>query len=237
MKVAFFSIILFSQLSLAGIGLPRSLSGPDRQEITEVIGLGSSSKLLSDPYPLGGYSGVELGFQMESINVDDINRLGATQPKQKDFYYPKFSIGKGLYNNVDVFFHFAPFTQNVGFSEYGGILRVVLHQAAFLPATFSLLVHTNSTNLGNVFYSQSRGADLVAGINVGNFALYIGGGKVEAAGQFSRDITNTGGDENNFVGGFHSFLGGSFDYEPIFVAFQVDEYTQAVFSSRIGVRF
>lgn len=241
--LSFITIFSLSLSSPAAITIPSNLSGQDRQSVTEILGLGTSSKLISDPYPLGGYSGVEIGLSMESLNTEDLGRLGATTRREKDFSYGKITVGKGLYNNIDLFLHFIPYTQNTGFSEYGGILRYCFYQAAFIPASFSLLVHANSTNIGNIFFSQSLGLELVSGLNVGNFAMYVGGGPVEAKGQFSRSITappegqGVSRDESNNVTQFHTFAGGTFDLEPYFFALQIDQYTQAVYSGKLGVRF
>ena len=234
---------MIPHLLQAAISIPSQLNGSDRQRVTEILGLGTSSKLISDPYPLGGYSGVELGVSMESINTEDVGRLGATTRREKDFSYAKVSVGKGLYNNLDMFLHFIPYTQNTGFSEYGGILRYCFYQAAFVPASFSILVHANSTNIGNVFFSQTIGLELVSGLNVGNFAMYVGGGQVQSNGRFSRSINaisageTVARDESNTLAQFHSFVGGSFDVEPYFIALQIDQYTQAVYGGKIGVRF
>ncbi|MGE3975735.1 MAG: hypothetical protein AB7F59_14515 [Bdellovibrionales bacterium] len=228
---------MFSITSFAAISLPTNLSFEDRTRVTEVLGLGTSSRLISDPYPLGGYSGVEIGVSVEHINTEDIGRLGATTRREKDFNYGKISVGKGLYNNLDMFLHFIPYTQNTGFSEYGGILRYCFHQAAFIPASFSVLIHANSANVGNVFLSQSMGIEFVAGLNVSSFAMYVGGGPVGSTAQFSREITSSRIDESNTINQLHTFVGGTIDIEPYFIALQIDQYTQAVYNGKLGVRF
>ncbi len=186
---------------------------------------------------------MELGLSVENVNSEEIGRFGSTTRREKDFSYSKMTVGKGLYNNLDLFLHFIPFTQNTGFSEYGALLRYCFHQAAFIPASFSVLIHANSNNIGNVFFSQSRGIELVAGLNVGNFAMYVGGGPVQSTGFFSRSITapepgtSVSRDESNLVSQLHSYVGGTFDVEPYFLALQIDQYTQAVYSGKLGLRF
>ena len=39
----------------------------DRQDSLEILGLSTSYKNVADPYPLGGYSGVQLSYTVESI--------------------------------------------------------------------------------------------------------------------------------------------------------------------------
>jgi len=238
-----FAILFLSWQAQAALTIPGNLNGEERQRITEILGLSTSSKMVGNPYPLGGYSGVELGLGIESVNTEDLNHFGNHVNQEKDFTYPLLSVGKGLYNNTDIFLHFIPYTQSAGFSEYGGLLRVGLYQAAFIPATLGLILHANSTNIGNVFFSQSRGIELVTGLNAGHFSLYLGGGQIQASGRFSRAVNavnpdqQTAIDESNLVAHPHWFAGGSFDIEPYFVAIQIDQYTQTMFSGKLGLRF
>ncbi|HEX4925854.1 MAG TPA: hypothetical protein VFV50_17305, partial [Bdellovibrionales bacterium] len=244
--LAAFIIFTWSSLAAAEISIPTNLSANDRQEALRILGLGTSSKMLSNPYPLGGYSGFEFGLTIESVPVEEISRLGAKlQPgeqPEKTFNYPKFAIGKGLYKDIDVFLHFIPYNQNTNMSDYGGMLRYCFYQAAFLPASFSILVHANNSNVGNLIFTQSAGAELVTGINVSDFALYVGAGRVFVTGKFVASLNAAGSnptpaDETDTVSSFHSFIGGSFDFEPVFVAFQIDQYTQTVMGAKLGLRF
>jgi hypothetical protein len=233
--------------ALAEIRIPTDLTLEDRKEALRILGLGTSSKVLSNPYPLGGYSGFEFGLAIESVPVEEISRLGdklpAGQQAEKTFNYPKFAIGKGLYKDIDIFLHFIPYNQNTNLSDYGGVVRYCFYQAAFLPASFSLLLHANNTNVGNLIFTQALGAEVVTGINVNDFALYVGGGRVFVTGRFIASLNQVSGsnpaavDETETVSSFHSFFGGSIEFEPIFLAFQIDQYTQTVFGAKLGLRF
>jgi hypothetical protein len=239
----FVFLILFSFFASGSFQFPRNLGPRDRDRITEIIGLGNSTKLTSNPYPLGGYSGVELSYSVEQINTEDVGRLGATSTNtQKDFSYSRLSLGKGLYNNLDLFINFIPYSEVVGYSEYGGFLRWCFYQAAFIPASFSLILHANSSNIGNEYFSQTRGIDMTSGLNVGNLSLYVGVGEVWATGLFSQsinaiDASGTIHDERTYLTSLHTFVGGAFDMEPYFMALQVDQYTQTTFSGKVGLRF
>jgi hypothetical protein len=221
---------------------PKNLGSKDRDRITEIIGLGNSIKLTANPYPLGGYSGVELSYGVEQINTEDIGKLGdSSEATQKDFTYSRISAGKGLYNNVDVFVNFIPYSETIGYSEYGGMLRYCFYQAAFIPASFSLIAHANSSNVGNVFFSQTHGLELLSGLNVGSLSLYVGVGEVWASALFSRVLNAAENgvteDRRTALSSLHTFVGGAFDFEPYFLAVQVDQYTEAVFSGKLGLRF
>jgi hypothetical protein len=230
-----------TQTARGAILIPNQLSQSDRVEALRILGIGSSSKLLSGPYPLGGYLGFELGVSVENLPVDDIGRLGARLPTpQQSVSFPKFSIGKGLYNDIDVFLQFTPYTRQDELSQFGGILRWSLHEAKFLPITTAILLHFNSGNIGNILSTRSYGIDLVSGITSDEVALYAGVGFIEATGSFiggTSGITDSGQVESESVSGSHSLLGASIHFSKIFVALQIDRYSVPVFSTKIGVRF
>lgn len=225
----------------ATIQLPQSLSKDDRVQALRIIGLGLSNKILSDPYPLGGYAGFEAGISYESFPVGDLARLGSgLQPPQQDLSVAQLSVGKGLFNNIDVFVQFTPYTRENELSQFGGILRWGFYQASYLPVSLSVLLYGNSANLANQMSVSSWGADLVGGIDVDNVSVFAGVGGVEANGTFSggaTGITASGLLEREYVSSLHSVLGGSIRFSSFFVALQMDRYSQAVFSAKVGMRF
>jgi len=232
---------IFSLKASASLTLPTNLNFSERDRITEILGLGNSTKLTTNPYPLGGYSGVEVSYGMERINTEDISQMGDTSSTQKDLSYSRLSVGKGIYNNIDIFVHFIPYSENIGYFEYGGMIRWGFFQAAFIPASFAIILHANSSNFGNVLFTQSRGIELLSGLNVGNLSLYIGIGQVSATGLFSKTIASpengTSTDQRSNISSIHTFAGGAFEFEPYFFAVQVDQYTQATYSGKLGLRF
>lgn len=242
----FISIFAFDSAQAALI-IPRKLRESDREQVVRILGWGTSGKVLSDPYPLGGYPGLELSLSIESVPVDDLSRLGSRTEAQENFNYPKISIGKGLYNNIDTWIHFIPFTESTGLSEYGALARWCFFQAKFFPGTFSIVAHGNSTNIANTFTSQSFGADLITGINISNIALFLGGGKIVSSGRFrggtatvgdpAESYTDSLRDETTTADGFHATIGGSLRISDLLAVLEIDLYNQPVISSKIGFRF
>lgn len=248
--------------------IPKGLSAEDREEVVRIIGLNSASKALSNPYPLGGYSGFEIGYSVEFVNVRDVRRLGC-QPgvgscantklsDETEWRYSRLTIGKGLYKDVDVFFSFIAPTGGVKMSDYGGTLRWSFYQAEFLPINLSMLVHGNQLNFNDSFMDRNVGAEIMAGVNVDNFALYFGGGYLESTGTFiggaagasctanEPDCTVDGNDPalnrntrtvSNTVRETHTVVGFSLHFENLFAAAQVDRYRDAVYSMKVGLRF
>ena len=223
----------------------------DRIQALQVIGFGTSGKILSDPFPLGGYSGFEMGLSVESLPTQDIGRLGyrLTAP-QENVEIPKLTIGKGFYNNLDLFITFVPYEREDELSQYGGLLRWGFYQATFLPLSASILVNTNMTNVSNQLTTKSYGADLIGGINVDKVALFAGVGFLQATGNFiggtvgtgptdpnATSLTDSGNIESESVSTFHTIIGANIAVSNLFFSIQIDRYTLSMFSGKLGVRF
>jgi len=265
MWFCFLLALISSSSSAFAFDIPKGLTSEDRKEVVRTLGLNSANKLLTNPYPLGGYSGFEVGYSVEFVNVRDIRRLGC-QPgpgcanlsysDETEWRFSRVTIGKGLYSDVDVFFSFIPPSGPARVSDYGGFLRWSFYQAQFLPINISALVHYNQLNFNDTFMNQNVGAEALVGVNVDNFALYFGGGLVEARGTFIGPdaLSNTCGDDcrvdgadpqlnqitrtaTNRVQETHTVIGMSLHYENLFAAAQVDRYRDAVYSLKVGMRF
>ncbi|MCB0350163.1 MAG: hypothetical protein KDD38_03205 [Bdellovibrionales bacterium] len=244
--------ILLQALLLASSGLaieiPANLSRPDLDEVVQILGFNTGTKFLSNPYPLGGYSGFEVGLSTEFVNSTDLSRLGAGTPKQSSFQYNRISFGKGLYNNTDLFLQFIPFSSSNEISEYGGLFKWNFYQARYLPFSISFLGHYSTINIQDSFINESLGYDLLGGINLSSFALYFGAGEQKARSTFARNVLDTG-DPNissgmNSTGTFvtratqiHSFVGLHVNVANVFLAAQIDRYEQPVYSAKLGLRF
>jgi len=262
MRLALFIIALFT-FHARTLEIPKGLSSSDRKEVVRTLGLNSANKVLSNPYPLGGYSGFEVGYSVEFVNVRDMRRLGCAPGSpgcantslsdETEWRYSRLTVGKGLYSDVDVFFSFIPPTDEVTVSDYGAAARWSFYQARFLPINLAALVHFNQLNFNDTFMNRNLGAELMVGVNVDNFAVYFGGGLVEAQGTFiassvgcREDCTVDGGDSDvdrstntvtDTVQETHTVVGLSMHFENLFAAAQVDRYRDAVYSMKIGLRF
>jgi hypothetical protein len=257
-----FLIIALASFSFSALSfeIPKQLSAEDRSEIVRTMGLSSSTKLLSNPYPLGGYSGLEVGYSVEFINVRDVQRLGCNpgtagctntnRTTESEWRFSRLSIGKGLYNDIDAFFQFIPPTGGVKVSDYGGAIRWSFYQAQFLPINISLIGHANQLNFNNDFINRNVGAEIIAGVNVDNFALYFGGGMLRATGTFiggnvengtvspsDPDLNGSTNTTSVTVTGTHTVVGFCLHHDNLFAAAQVDRYEDAVYSLKVGVRF
>jgi hypothetical protein len=265
MRVLVLALGYIFSTALYAFEIPKGLTSTDRSEVVRTLGINSAPKSLSNPYPLGGYSGFELGYSMEVVNVRDIRRIGC-EPKtagcqnesfsdETEWRYSRLTVGKGIYNDIDLFFSFMPPMGNVRASDYGGQIRWSFYQAAFLPVNLSAVAYFNSLNFNDTFMNRNVGAELMAGVNVNNFALYFGGGMVQARGTFigandtnvcqedctvsptDPDTNSTSRTITQSVRESHTFVGFSLHFQNLFAAAQVDRYRDAVYSAKVGLRF
>ena len=232
--------ILLPRASWAVIDIPQNLTKSDREESLRILGFGTANKTLSDPYPLGGYSGFEFGVSVSDLPIEELKNLGnKLATGQTDVSYTSFSIGKGLYNNVDVFFNITPYLQTIQMSQFGGQVRWSFFQAENLPLNLSFLFNANSSNISNQLSVRTIGGDLLGSINVNRVALFSGIGSITTAGDFlggPRGLTDSGYQESESVTGLHLVLGVNVRLIDFFISAEVDHYRDTVFSGKLGLR-
>lgn len=236
----FFLSFIFVSSVWATLEIPGGLNSSDRKKALEVLGLSSSVKLLGNPYPLGGYSGVEIGYTVEVIPTGDLASLGGKAATQGEVAYSVLTLGKGIYNNVDLFVQVTPFTQAEAISNFGGQMRWGFYQSEYLPAHLSVLAYGSGTNFQNKISTASQGADLVAGFTVQDMTLYTGVGLVRVSGSFTggaSGVTDTGESAQETISQSHYVAGVNIKLSQMFLAMQIDRYTQATYSAKLGLRF
>lgn len=235
----FIVAIIFFESAFARVNIPTNLNSTDRERALQILGLGSSTKILTDPYPLGGYSGFEMGLSLESIAIDEVSRLGASANSQNQLMYPMISLGKGVYNNIDFYFNFIPYNESTSLSSYGGFIRWGFYQMKYFPACFSLIGHVNTSNINNQIIMQGSGMTLMSGVNLPNFSFYIGLGSVQSIGEFvggANGVTIENINRTETVQSFQSIIGGVYHLGDFFLALEMDQYTQPTYSLKLGYR-
>jgi hypothetical protein len=239
-----FFLLLLSSSAFARLDFPKAMSKADRVKIVEILALGTTMKITGNPFPLGGYSGVELGLSTEILSTAEISRLGVKAKEQSETSHQVFTLGKGLFNDFDVYLQFSPLTSEEEIRSFGGQLRWGFYQAEYLPAHLSFVASANSYNFQNVVNVISTGADLVAGFTVEDVTIYTGIGLARGSGQFvgqggvqAGAYTDSGETETESVEESHYLAGLNIRFSNLFVAFELDRYTQATYSAKIGTRF
>lgn len=238
-----FLLILITLVSLnvsAKVRLPVNLDSSDQIKALKVLGFGTNSKILTDPYPLGGYAGFEAGVEYHTIAVDKLAVLGSTVPEQDFFSYPTITVGKGMYNNIDLFLHFMPFSEGTGISEYGGAIRWGIYQLPYYPVSFALTLNANSTNINDLIITKNIGIDFTAGITSQNIFLYLGSGWIQSKADFiggTSGVTASQNTEQVQVQDFHYLVGVGVRFSYIFAVAQLDIYDSPTYSFKIGFRY
>lgn len=233
-------IFLISWRAYAVTAVPKNLTASDREAALNILGFGSAAKLLSSPYPLGGYDGVEVGVSSEYIPLADVASLGAKSTSRNDLNYLNVTLGKGLFYNVDVLLQFTPMPQDESVSVFGGQLRWSFYETKFMPAALSLVVHGSGANFNNLLGTHTTGLDLVGSVNMKDVSLFFGAGQARSVGTFiggTDGVTDTGNSETADVSSPHTVFGISVKMASVFVALEVDRYVQSTYAGKVGIRF
>jgi len=220
--------------------VPRNLSATERETTLNILGFGAASKLLSSPYPLGGFEGVEIGLSSEFIPLSDVASLGSKSASRADLNYFNLTLGKGLYYNLDILVNFIPMPQDESISGYGAQLRWGFYETKFMPAALSLVIHGSGTNFSNVVSAETSGIDLVGSVNMRDVSLFFGAGRARSVGSFiggAGGITDTGNTESSDVSSPHTVFGISIKMSNVFLALEVDRYVQSTYAGKMGLRF
>lgn len=220
--------------------LPKNLDAADRIRALEILGFGSVSKILDNPYPLGGYSGIEVGVTSEFIPIEDLASLGNKTTDKGEYNFSTLTFGKGLYYNIDTHIYFTPFVQDEKIQSYGAQLRWGFYEAGFFPLTLTAILYAGGANFSNLINVSSQGLDLVATVAMDNVAIYFGGGRVRAIGRFiggTGGITDTQDTMEHDIVENHTVFGLNVDISKVFIALEIDRYTDSIYSGKLGYRF
>jgi hypothetical protein len=229
-----------SSISQAVTRLPMQLDHDDQNRALEILGFGSTAKTLDNPYPLGGYSGVEIGISSEFIPVDDLSTLGDGTGDDGEYSYYTVSIGKGLYYNIDVMVYATPFVQDEDISSFGGQIRWGFYEAQFFPLSLTALAYAGGANFSNLINVTTQGFDLIGTVNVENIAIYAGYGKGRAIGNFVGGANGITADQQSRQIDLledHTMFGVNINIQKMFVALEINRYIESTYAGKIGFRF
>lgn len=241
LRLIFFILLsVCTEAALAETTLPKNLGKAERIRALEILGLGSSAKILGNPYPLGGYTGVEVGLSSEFIPIEDLASLGSKTTAKGEYNYNTLTLGKGLYYNLDTYVYFTPIGQNEDVQSMGAQIRWGFYEAKFFPLSLTAILHAGGANFSNLINVSTFGSDLVATVSMESVAIYFGIGQVRAIGKFIGGpdgiTSNQQTLEEDLLEG-HSIFGINIDISKMFVALQIDRYADSVYSGKLGFRF
>lgn len=234
------SVLAFAFKAQAALPIPNGMTSLDRQNATEILGFGTGYKILGDPYPLGGYSGYELGLSYEFLNTSEISQLGAKSQEQATTSYFVFSLSKGLYYGIDFSLQFSPLGQSERFSGFGGAVRWGFAEMSSQPVHFSLQASANSASFQEKINTTTQSLDLLSGYTSEMWTLYGGFGFIRTSGVFiggPQGITDDQKTATETVSGVQYFGGLSVKLSDYFLALQANHIDQSNYSVKIGARF
>lgn len=241
-KLIFACLVVFSWTiqSHALLAIPNQLTLADRQDALKVLGTSTSVKIVGDPYPLGGFSGILVGLTLGQIATQGLGRLGSGSLVQPETRLLLVTLGKGLFYNVDFFLQFAPPGQSEEFTNFGAAVKWAFYESPDLPFYLSLQIGGNGSSFQNLISTTTQSFDLLAGYNFIRTSLYSGVGIVRASGLFmggAGGVTDTNATHAESLSTLHYILGVSYKWDSFFVAGQFDRAGSNVISLKMGLRF
>ncbi|MFP5518590.1 MAG: hypothetical protein ACLGGX_01700 [Bdellovibrionia bacterium] len=229
-----------SQWTFAQTSLPNNLNAAEREQVAATLGYGLSTKLLSNPYPLGGYEGYEFGVSSEFISLKDLASLGGGSADKGEFTVYNLVFGKGLFYDIDLFVHFAPPFQQENIGVFGFQGRWKFWQSQELPLIASLIVAGGGSQIQSLISNSTVSSDLVVSMVTEDITVYFGGGLSRLITRFTGGpdgLTDDGESYQLDQDAFHSLFGLAVTYNRIYLAFQLDRYVESTYAAKIGYRF
>jgi hypothetical protein len=234
--------VLLTNMPAWAFRLPTQMTPSQQRSVTETLAFGSSAKHLTNPFPLGGYSGFEIGVSHQILDASDVAILAGSDGTGRSLGITQLGIAKGVYGNMDFHFNFSPWATADGLTSAQGLVKWGFYQADFLPLNAALSAHFTHFTIDSAFTSTTIGGDLLTGLNFTNLAFYLGLGFLDATGNFAGGVgaestTLSGSTERVRVKRLHGLVGASYHLDPLFVVLQADRYRDLVFSTKVGLRF
>ncbi|PIT99358.1 MAG: hypothetical protein COT74_10155 [Bdellovibrionales bacterium CG10_big_fil_rev_8_21_14_0_10_45_34] len=179
-----FSLSLGSQTH-AEVQIPTGLLENEQLEVLDLLGSQLGHRWAGDPFGLGAFPGVNASFQVTQVPIQKLNDLGDRNTSNEGRQLiPRLVVAKGLYANIDAFLHFTPLFESIGYAEYGGALRIPIHEEDSTPYIFSVIAHVNSINVRNLLFAINLGLRLQVGYRIGQLGIWAGTGILRTHGRF-----------------------------------------------------
>lgn len=242
MKLSTFLIVflLLSQFVWATFDIPTQLSDKDERDILKNIGPGTAARLLSAPFPLGGFEGLEVGLSRQAIPLDNLQHLGNGTEPQSELSYPILTIGKGLFNNIDMFLSLIPFAQSSSLTHFSSQVRIQHWSSLTSPFIISSAWHAGYSTLKNEINFQNYGFDVLGTFYFRTACLYFGVGTLFSNGRFIGGVDGiTKSQDTDIVTATfaHRVLGFDYRINEYFIALETDSYDKPFYSVKLGYRF
>ncbi len=239
-------VVLFTLQSYGKISFPSSMDKQERRQTLELLGPATSSRMLSSPYPLGGWEGFEVGISRHYVPMSYLSEVDNTFGYQRDIEYPILTLGKGLYYDFDLFLSLVPMIQSEAVNHFSTQIRHQFWQSEEGILRLSGLLYAGTTTLNNQINMQSYGFDALGTITIDRVSMYLGLGSSFNNGRF---IGGAGGLNATASGSSdpaptevetitlpHQLIGLEWPIDSFFLALEVDRFKVPYYSMKLGYR-
>lgn len=240
----FTAIFLGSCLQVFAFTLPRGMSSDDRKVTMQILGFGTTTKFSSNPFPLGGWSGVEISVNQEFVPVEKLRDLGANPGTKGNLTYTQLSLGKGFYKDFDGFVSFTLPRQQSEAQNYSGLLRWAFYDLDAQRYLATAAVHGQGLNVANLFTSESFGYDLILSRVDSWWSIYAGAGWVQVKTRFignpaniNEGLTANGQTVIESEDHARTFVGLQTRYQNYFAVAEIQRVYENAYSLKIGYRY
>lgn len=235
-----FLVMLTILLQAFALEVPQQLTANQQVRLHEIVGLGTSPKFQSKAYSLGGYSGFEIGLSADYLQTGEVSTFGSRSTRSNDSVFPVLQIAKGVFNNSDIIFHFAPSFLNANLNRFGLSYRWMFYEADYLPIHLSVVSHGGSANLADQMITRSLGMDLLLGLSFDEWSLFMGAGGLNSSAQFTggpSGVTLSQRVETRRISVAHFNFGATYQWSSMLFTLAVDRYVDEVFSFKTSFLF
>ncbi len=193
----------------------------------------SSIKTVGDPVPLGGYEGVEVLIASEWLTIPQKDTA-----KDRVEVLPTLRLGKGLYENFDVFIVTSLPLLKSDFSKWGFQARWMAWQAETAPLMAHLGCSYGSQEYYSLIITNSWSCEILGNLIVKKFRVFAGLGIVRSLTLFDAGSTQFSSEEVQRSAAFNKYLGGiTFTSDNRSFGFQIDVVEETSLGASIGYRF
>lgn len=239
-------ILLSSSPSFGKIIFPTSMDQQDRRRALEFLGPATSSRMLSTPYPLGGWEGFEVGLSRHYVPMSHLKDVDNAFEDQRDIEYPILTLGKGLFYDFDLFLSLVPMIQSEAVNHFSTQIRHQFWQSNEGSLRLSGLLYAGTTTLNNQINMQSYGFDALATLTIDKVSMYLGLGSSFNNGRFIGGPNGIVAPQEGSVEPSstaietitlpHQLVGLEWPIENFFFAIEVDRFKIPYYSMKLGYR-
>lgn len=233
-------IFIALQTQARNLSFPQDLSQPERVLISHWFAPSSTPSLLSTSYPLGGYSGFEFGLSHHRLPTSLINSLTGVAPdSHDDLSYPLLTLGKGLYDNTDIFVSFSPLMGVNQISHYSGLIRHEFWRSNSNHFRISAQIYRGSSNIYNQLNLRSQGIDFLLTSTFQRVSLYWGIGQLSSVARFSggaNGTTDSNEEETESLYRTRNIFGFEWPIKNYFIAAEINRMNLSYYAIKLGVR-